>query len=52
MRNDLNVDWLRLKFKLKQFKKQWAVVVAQFVERLLPLPEVNGSNADIDEYFN
>ena len=28
----------------QQIKKRWEVVVAQLVERLLPIPEVRGSN--------
>ena len=27
-----------------RFRTQWAVVLAQLVEQLLPIPEVHGSN--------
>ena len=31
---------------------QWAVVVAQLVERSLPVAEVHGSNPDIGQNYN
>ena len=33
-------------------KKYWAVVVAQLVERSLPIPEVRGSNPVIGKNLN
>ena len=48
----ISLDTLTVQFRICQFSfalsqnlnTTWAVVVAQLVERLLPIPEVRGSN--------
>ena len=42
---------LYAKWILKNANTQWAVVVAQLAERLLPIPEDPGSNPVIGNFY-